>query len=87
MTSEPMQFDCVKAAKRLHELIDGELTPAIEVAIRQHLRDCAQCMAVYEFEEEFCRFVKIKAKGQTPPGDLKERILKELGLSGNSRNE
>ncbi len=87
MTSEPMQIDCKEAAKRLHELIDGELTPEIEEAIRQHLRDCAQCMAVYEFEEAFCRFVKIKAKGQTTPRDLKERILKELGLSASSRNE
>lgn len=87
MTSEPMQIDCKEAAKRLHELIDGELTPEVEETIRQHLRDCARCMAVYEFEEAFCRFVKIKAKGQTTPGDLKERILKELGLSGNSRNE
>ncbi len=87
MTSERMQIDCKEAAKRLHELIDGELTPEIEEAIRRHLRDCAPCMAVYEFEEAFCRFVKIKAKGQTTPGDLKERILKELGLSGNSCNE
>jgi len=43
-------------------------------------------MAVYELEKAFCRFVKIKAKGQTTPGDLKERILKELGLSENSYN-
>lgn len=87
MTSEPMQIDCKEAARRLHELIDGELTPEIEETIRHHLKDCARCMAVYEFEEAFCRFVKIKAKGQTTPGDLKERILKELGLSASSRNE
>jgi anti-sigma factor (TIGR02949 family) len=82
-----MQIDCKEAARRLHELIDGELTPEIEETIRHHLKDCAPCMAVYEFEEAFCRFVKIKAKGQTTPGDLKERILKELGLSASSRNE
>ncbi len=87
MTSEPMQIDCKEAARRLHELIDGELTPETEETIRHHLKDCAPCMAVYEFEEAFCRFVRIKAKSQTTPGDLKERILKELGLSGNSRNE
>ena len=87
MTSEPMQIDCQEAAKRLHERIDGELTPEVEETIEHHLRDCARCMAVYEFEEAFCCFVKIKANGQTTPGDLKERILKELGLSGNSCNE
>ncbi len=87
MTSEPMQIDCKEAARRLHEMIDGELTPETEETIRHHLKDCAPCMAVYEFEEAFCRFVRIKAKGQTTPGDLKERILKELGLSGNPHNE
>ncbi len=87
MTSEPREIDCKEAAKRLHEMIDGELTPETEETIRHHLKDCAPCMAVYEFEEAFCRFVRIKAKGQTTPGDLKERILKELGLSGNPHNE
>ena len=42
---------------------------------------------MYGFEEAFYLFVKIKAKGQTTPGDLKERILKELGLSENSCNK
>ncbi|MCH7775894.1 MAG: mycothiol system anti-sigma-R factor [Gemmatimonadetes bacterium] len=87
MTSEPMQVDCKEAAKRLNELIDGELTPEVEETIEHHLKDCARCMAVFEFEEAFCRFVKIKAKRQTAPEGLKERILKELGLSGNSCNE
>ncbi len=84
MTSEPMQMDCQQAAKRLHELMDGELTPEMDAAVQQHLKDCAPCMAVYEFEEAFCRFVKIKAKGQTAPSDLKQRILNDLGLSGDS---
>jgi len=43
-------------------------------------------MAVYEFEEAFLRFVKLKAKGQTAPGDLKKRILGSLGLTSNSDN-
>ena len=84
MTSEPMQMDCQKAAKRLHELMDGELTPEMEVAVQQHLKDCAPCMQVYEFEEAFCRFVKLKAKGQTAPSGLKQRILNELGLAEDS---
>ena len=41
-------------------------------------------MAVSEFEEALCLFVKIKAKGQTAPSDLKQRILNDLGLSGDS---
>jgi anti-sigma factor (TIGR02949 family) len=87
MTSEPMQMDCQQAARRLHELMDGELTPEMEAAVHRHLQDCAPCMAVYEFEEAFCRFVRIKARGQRAPGDLKQRILHDLGLSGDSSAE
>jgi anti-sigma factor (TIGR02949 family) len=81
MRFEPRAIDCQEAAKRLHELIDGELTPEVERAVRQHLKDCAPCMAVYEFEEAFCRFVKLKARGEAAPEALKQRIMSDLGLS------
>lgn len=81
MRSEPRDIDCQDAAKRLHELIDGELTVEVERAVQQHLKDCAPCLAVYEFEEAFCRFVKLKARGQGAPTALKQRIMSELGLS------
>ena len=84
MTSRVHEIDCQQAARHLHELIDGELTPEVEAAVHNHLRTCAKCMNVYEFEEAFCRFVKLKASGQTAPGDLKQRIFESLGLTGNS---
>ena len=87
MTSEPRDIDCQEAARHLHQLIDGELTPEVDREVQRHLEDCAPCMAVYEFEEAFLRFVKLKARGQTPPGDLKQRILESLGLTSNSDNE
>ncbi len=79
MTSGVYEIDCQEAARHLHELIDGELTPEVDAAVQNHLRMCAKCMNVYEFEEAFCRFVKLKASGHTAPGDLKQRILESLG--------
>ncbi|MEE8135003.1 MAG: zf-HC2 domain-containing protein [Gemmatimonadales bacterium] len=87
MTSEPRVIDCQEAARRLHELIDGELTPEVERLVQRHLEDCAPCMAVYEFEEAFCRFVSLKAKSQATPGDLKKRILASLDLTSDSHSE
>ncbi len=87
MTSGVYEVDCQEAARRLHELIDGELTPEVERLVQRHLEDCAPCMAVYEFEEAFCRFVSLKAKSQATPGDLKKRILASLDLTSDSHSE
>ena len=87
MTSGIREIDCQEAAKHLHELIDGELTPEVDAAVQNHLKACAKCMNVFEFEEAFCRFVKIKASSQSTPGDMKQRILESLGLTGDSASE
>ncbi len=87
MTSGGYGIDCQKAARHLHELIDGELTPEVDTAVQNHLKACAKCMNVYEFEEAFCRFVKLKTRGHTAPGDLKQRILESLGFTGDSESE
>ncbi len=86
MTSGVHELDCQEAARHLHELIDGELTPEVDAAVQNHLKTCAKCMNVYEFEEAFCRFVKLKASSQTAPGDLKQRILESLGITGDSKS-
>ncbi len=87
MTSGVHEIDCQEAARHLHELIDGELTPEVDAAVQNHLQTCAKCMNVYEFEEAFCRFVKLKASGQTAPDDLKQRILESFGLTDDSKGE
>ncbi len=82
MNSKNAPLDCKAAARRFHELLDNELTPDVEAAVRQHLEDCADCMAVFEFEEAFTRFVALRAKSTEAPADLKKRILGQLDLSG-----
>ena len=81
MNSKSAPLDCHAAARRLHELLDNELTPEVEAAVRHHLDDCAICMAVLEFEEAFKRFVALRAKSTEAPADLKQRILDQLDLS------
>ncbi len=87
MTSGVYEIDCQEAARHLHELIDGELTPEVDAAVQNHLKTCAKCMNVYEFEQAFCRFVKLKASSQTAPSDLKQHILESLGLTGDSEGK
>ena len=78
MRSGSNQLDCQQAAVRLHELIDGELTPEVEEAVRQHLEDCAECMSVFEFEQAFQRFVALRGRSSHAPEALRHRILSGL---------
>lgn len=87
MNSKRPTLDCQEAARRFHELLDNELTPDVEAAVRQHLEDCADCMAVFEFEEAFKRFVALRARSTEAPADLKQRILGQLDISGPAHGE
>ena len=78
MSSKREELDCQEAARRLHELLDGELTPEVEAAVRRHLEACVDCLAVYEFEEAFNRFIALRARTVGAPPDLKQRILSQL---------
>ena len=76
--TDPIEMDCAAAANRLHELIDQELTPEIEAAVQRHLDDCAPCMAVYEFERGFRRFMSLKMQSVKAPSGLKGRITQKI---------
>ena len=78
MKSDSEQMDCQGAARRLHELLDGELTQEVEAAVRLHLAECAACMAVFEFEEAFKRFLAMRARSTRAPEDLRDRIIGKL---------
>ncbi len=80
MRSDNEQLDCQGAARHLHELLDGELTQEVEAAVRRHLAACADCMAVFEFEEAFKRFLALRARSSRAPEDLRDRIMGKLAV-------
>lgn len=69
---------CAEAAARLYELIDGELTPQLEAAVRHHLDECAPCYGRFEFEQAFKRFLIGRGRRPTPPDRLREMISAQL---------
>ncbi len=82
MSNSTEELDCRAVARRIHELLDGELTEEVEAAVRRHLAACAECMSVYEFEEAFLRFVSLQGKSPEAPIDLKQQILTQLDSEG-----
>jgi anti-sigma factor (TIGR02949 family) len=79
---QPEAIDCASAMRQLFDYLDGELTPARELAVRQHLALCARCYPHFAFEQEFLRALG-KARGAgAAPLPLRERVMSALTAAG-----
>ena len=77
-SDEPADLDCDEALERVYEYLDGELTEAVERAIRRHLAACARCEPRFEHERVFLEFIAQRARLEQAPPALRRRILREL---------
>ena len=75
--SEPA-FDCGAAIDHLYAYLDGELTAADATQVRRHLAECAHCLAVFDFEAAFLRFLEARRRAAGAPPDLRRAILHQL---------
>lgn len=73
---------CKDVIHQLWDYLDGEATPDLSEAIREHLAVCAGCRAVSDFEQAFLGTVR--ALVENPPADeeLRSRVLAALHLHG-----
>lgn len=71
-------MNCRECIDHLYEYLDRELTPEVEREIRDHLTHCPPCVAQYDFEDLFLKFVKARCTAQGAPPALRRRILEEL---------
>lgn len=78
MTQPDSDIDCDEALERLYEFLDGELTPAGEQAVRRHLKACAPCLRLYDFERAYLRFLTARAAARGAPPEMRRRILERL---------
>ena len=76
--SAPEPIDCHEAAEQLYEYLDGELTPEVEAAVRAHLKDCAPCFGLAEFEKSFLSFLRARTRARQAPERLKKRIFEQV---------
>jgi anti-sigma factor (TIGR02949 family) len=72
------ELDCDEALERVYEFLDGELTEAVERAIRRHLAACARCEPRFEHERVFKEFIAQRARLEQAPPELRRRILQRL---------
>ncbi len=74
--SEPI--DCREAGDRLQDYLKRELTPELAIEVRVHLERCRSCFHHARFEERFLQLLEERARRETCPGALRERILQAL---------
>ena len=77
------QIDCGEAEARLQDYLKRELTPELAVEVRDHLIRCRGCFGHAQFEENLLQLMEARARRETCPGALRERICALLRAEAN----
>jgi anti-sigma factor (TIGR02949 family) len=72
------RLDCDQALSHLHDYLKRELTPDLIAEVRTHLDRCRDCDGYARFEQSFLRMLETRARKETCPHAVKERILSAL---------
>jgi anti-sigma factor (TIGR02949 family) len=67
-------INCREATARLQDYLKRELTPELAAEVRDHLIRCRPCFSHAEFEETLVQLMEARARRETCPGALRERI-------------
>jgi anti-sigma factor (TIGR02949 family) len=70
--SEPI--DCREAEARLYDYLKQELTPELAAEVKDHLVRCRGCFGHARFEERLLILIEVRARRETCPGALRDRI-------------
>jgi anti-sigma factor (TIGR02949 family) len=67
-------IDCSEAEARLQDYLKRELTPELAAEVRDHLIRCRGCFGHARFEENLLHLLEARARRETCPGALRDRI-------------
>lgn len=71
----PHATDCSEVLQRVYEYLDGELTSADLMKIRQHLTECGPCLSEYGLEEALKALLRRSCAFEPAPEELRARIM------------
>jgi len=75
MNSKPIP--CHVVMERLWAFIDGQLEPASENEVREHLEMCAMCYPRYDFQRAYFRLMG-RLVSEPEPAEVRSRIFAAL---------
>jgi anti-sigma factor (TIGR02949 family) len=67
-------IDCAEAKARLQDYLKQELTEELAAEVHQHLVRCRGCFGRAQFEEHLVVLLEARARRETCPGALRDRI-------------
>ena len=73
--SEP---DCSQTLHRIHEYLDGEMTPEDTRRIATHLAECAPCMEEHDVEAAVKAVLKRSCVPESAPVTLRAAIVRRI---------
>jgi hypothetical protein len=78
-------MECQKVRDRFSSLLEGELNPSEEKAVREHLASCPECQKDFEKFEKTVRLLQSIEEAEVPDGFLSEihkkiEAQKQMGL-------
>ena len=73
---------CKDVIHKLWDYLDGEVTPELADAIKEHLELCAGCRAVSGFEEAFLHTVQVLVDDPPADAELQAKVLAALQAHG-----
>ncbi len=71
-------FQCADAEKFVHVFLDGEFAQEDRRAFEEHLRECARCRTMVDFEQKFRQALRESISQPPLPAGLEERIWAAL---------
>lgn len=69
---------CEEALERLWDFLDGEMEPANELAVRQHLEVCSRCYPRYDFQRAYFELLRRVRSRDSVPGKLRRRLFERI---------
>jgi len=67
-------MNCKETQEVIHAYLDGELDPVHNVAIEQHLKDCAACARCYQGEQSLRKVMAGRSLYFEAPNGLEKRV-------------
>ena len=68
-------YTCFEVSARLYDYLDHELVPHEEAAVREHLRDCGECLERFSFERRLLTTIRDNCRTIHAPGGLQRQIV------------
>ncbi len=78
MTKPSDMIGCEDALARLWEFLDGELPPAEEDELQEHLDVCARCYPQYDFQRAYFEFTRRINEREHAPPRLRRRLFQKI---------